>query len=1071
MNPEKTNPKDPGLGASREEEAAPAETTKGVEHPLPAGLERTGGDEDPVYIYPEGPFWFVPDPLGDQLLQRLMEGGSRQDLAGMLASETGVSAAAAMLEMDDFLRSVAPPPRRPHPDRASLPLGSLSELWLHVTDTCNLRCRHCLFETRRGAGRRMEPETVLTLVREACGLGCRLVCFTGGEPFTVPGFPALVQRLQEAPDLRVAVLTNGTRVPDVIAYLKKLDKERIHLQVSLDGPEAVNDALRGNGAFRSATAALRTLRNEGIPCSIAMAVNAENVRDMEPVIRVAHELGVPTVHFLWHFVRGMGDGMERAGVDRLTGEFRKAAERARGLGVHIDNLEALRAQVFSPAGTRFDLGNAGWESLAVGPDLAVYPTPAMVDIPAFRAGSARQGLERVWRESPFLERFRSLSLTRVPQMNRDPWRYVIGGGDLDHCCVHRDGQKDLRLLRGDPYAPLYREMVHMLIAEEAGALPVSRSPGVVLRMGEITTDCPSGREVNFTHSNCLLSVGEGTTKGLVRRFYDDRAVEPDESILNPVCYDSERISHVPEEALVRLYGCGSPVLDAGLTPGETLVDLGSGTGVECFIAAREVGPGGRAVGVDMSDPMLAIAGRSRGLVRDALGYGNTLFLKGYLEALPLAAATADVVVSNCVVNLAHNKRRVFAEILRVLKPGGRLVISDVVAESEPGVSIRGDRRLIGECIGGAMVQESLFRLLRDLGFVDAAVLKRFPYRTVRGHPFHSLTFTAFRPKEAGQGQGEEIHAVYAGPFQAVVTEAGEVLRKGVRTRVRSRFSQDPAALAVAGLLTLDPSTGAVTNLEATPTCACYSAPDTRKQEEAVPVPRTGCRVCGAPLVYLTAAEERTCALCGNPKAADAVCEGGHYLCDDCHVQGPVERIRRICLTTRQTDMTRLFHEIRAHPGFPVHGPEHHALVPGVILATFRNLGGPVTDADILAGIERGSGVPGGACAFLGSCGAALGVGIAYSILLGATPLTPEKRQAVQAITAEVVRKLSRWKAARCCRRDGDLAVREAAAVSGTWLPVKLRAEAVLPCDQSHLNPECIRTACPLYPGDRGRGPS
>lgn len=1068
MRTDRTDPRLSTIGSLRDEDIPALETRPAGAAPQLSGLVRTGGPGDPVYIYPEAPFWFVPDSLGDGLLQRLTKGGSREDLAGMLAAETGVSLAAASVELDDFLRSVAPPPFRPHPDRAGLPLGSLSELWLHVTDTCNLRCRHCLFETTRGSGRHMELDEIHALVREACGLGCRLVCFTGGEPFTVPGFPALLNRLQQAPDLRVAVLTNGTRVMTEIGSLKKLDPDRIHLQVSLDGPETVNDALRGKGAFRSATSALKILCRERIPCSIAMAVNAENVREMESVIRIAQDLGVSTVHYLWHFVRGMGDGMERAGVDPLLDEFRKAAEQARTLGVNIDNLEALRAQVFSPAGTRFDLGNAGWESLAVGPDLAVYPTPAMVDIPAFQVGSARHGLEQVWRESEPLQRFRSLSLTRVPQMNRDPWRYVIGGGDLDHCCVHRDGQKDLRFLRGDPYAPLYREMVRMLIAEEAKALPVPRSPGIVLRMGEITTDCPSGREVNFTHSNCLLSVGEGTTKGLVRQFYDDRAVRPDESIRNPVCYDEDRISHVPQEARVRLYGCGSPVLDAGLQPGETVVDLGSGTGVECFIAAREVGPGGRAVGVDMSDPMLDIAERSRGPVRDALGYENTLFLKGYLEALPLAEGVADVVISNCVVNLAHNKRRVFSEILRVLKPGGRLVISDVVAESDPGVSVRGDHRLIGECIGGAMVQEALFRMLRDLGFVDAAMLKRFPYRTVQGHPFHSLTFTAFRPGQQPEG-GTETDVVYAGPFQAVVTEEGEILHKGVRTRIRSRARRDPAALAAAGLLILDPASGAVTNREAVSACACYSAPSSDKRKEAVSVPRTGCRVCGAPLVYLETPEERTCARCGNPRAADAVCTGGHFVCDACHIQGPVEWIRQICLATRETDMLRLFQEIRSRPGFPVHGPEHHGLVPGVILATYRNLGGAVTDADILAGIERGSGVPGGACAFLGSCGAALGVGIAFSILLGATPLTPGRRQAVQAMTAEVVRKLSLWKAARCCRRDGTLAIREAAALSETWLPVKLRAEADFPCDQSPVNQECIRKACPLYPGDASLG--
>ena len=111
-------------------------------------------------------------------------------------------------------------------------------------------------------------------------------------------------------------------------------------------------------------------------------------------------------------------------------------------------------------------------SLAVGPDGAVYPTPAMVDLEAFRAGSIGRGIEKVWRASPLLERIRSLSLTQVPKMKADPWRLILGGGDLDHCCVHKDGRKDVRRLRVDPYVPLYREMARMLIAEEVRTLPV-----------------------------------------------------------------------------------------------------------------------------------------------------------------------------------------------------------------------------------------------------------------------------------------------------------------------------------------------------------------------------------------------------------------------------------------------------------------------------------------------------------------------------------------------------------------------------------------------------------------------
>jgi MoaA/NifB/PqqE/SkfB family radical SAM enzyme/SAM-dependent methyltransferase len=1046
----------------RPEDDPPARAQSRKEDISPKDLVRITGRGAPIYLYPETPFWFVPSPVADRLLRQWIKGASREELVRCWRKRSGGGYTAAALDVDQLFRSILPPPSTPYRGRKALSLESLCELWIHLTDECNLRCRHCLFETCQGSGRSLESGRIESLVEEACGLGSRLVCFTGGEPFVYPGFTELLRSLLAGhDDLRVAVLTNGTLIQGQMDALKCLDPDRLHFQVSLDGPESIHDRLRGRGTFRKTTDTLRGLVAASIPCSVAMAVNRENAPVMEELVGIADDLGVTTVHFIWHFVRGMGEEMERMSMKGLVDDLRHAVDRARSLGVHVDNLEAMRAQIFAPAGTRFDLGNAAWESLAVGPDGAVYPTPAMVDLEAFRAGSIGRGIEKVWRASPLLERIRSLSLTQVPKMKADPWRLILGGGDLDHCCVHKDGSKDVRRLRGDPYLPLYREMAGMLIAEEVRSLPVPEGPGLVLRMGDITTDCPSPKEVNFTHSNCLLSVGDGTTKGLVRRFYEDRAVTPDETILNPVSYDEQQIEYIPLEARVRLYGCGSPVTDADVNPGEVVVDLGCGTGVECFIAAREAGARGRAIGVDMSDAMLEIARRSRPAARDALGYDNTLFAKGYLEAIPLAEGVADLVVSNCVVNLNHHKRRVFQEIFRVLKPGGRLVISDVVAETEPPLAIRADHQLIGECIGGAMVQEGLFSMLRDLGFVNASIVKRFPYRTIQGHSFFSLTFRAWRPEQATRLNVSD--AVYGGPFRAVVTEDGTVLHKGVRQSLSIGSRLDPASLGEAGVLLLDAASGSVTNLEAEQSCACFVPPNVEDIVASEDVPETGCLVCGAPLVYLTALEDKACARCGSVKPANALCEEGHFVCDACHVQDPKALIRTICTSTRETDMIRLLEEVRSDARFPMHGPEHHALVPAVILATYRNLGGEISENDISTGIDRGLSIPGGSCGFMGICGAAVGVGTAFSIILEASPLTPKPRRAVQMVLSEVIGALAAYDAARCCRRESILCLREAARLSEGLLPVRLRAEENSPCGQHHRNEECIRAGCPLFP--------
>jgi SAM-dependent methyltransferase len=580
-------------------------------------------------------------------------------------------------------------------------------------------------------------------------------------------------------------------------------------------------------------------------------------------------------------------------------------------------------------------------------------------------------------------------------------------------------------------------------------------------MGDISTDCPSPKEVNFTHSNCLLSVGEGTTKGLVRQFYEDRATKPDETILNPVSYEKARIEYIPLEARFRLYGCGSPVLDAEVRPGEVVVDLGCGSGVECFIAARDIGADGKIIGLDMSDAMLDIARRSKRAVRDALKVDNTVFLKGYLEAIPLAEEVADLVISNCVVNLNHHKRRVFQEILRILKPGGRLVISDVVTEIEPPVSIRADHQLIGECIGGAMVQDVLFGMLRDLGFVNASIIKRFPYRTVKGHPFFSLTFCAWRPTEDADMNKSDV--IYTGPFRAVVTEDGSVLHRGVRQSVSFGPRPDRSPLDEAGLLFLDQASGAVTNRDSAPSCACFVPPVAESARATEDVPKTGCLICGAPLVYLTDVHSASCVRCGLEKTANAVCKQGHFICDSCHIQDPKELIREACTNTRETDMVRLLQEVRSHARFPLHGPEHHGLVPGVILATYRNLGGQISDDEIATGIERGSMIPGGSCAFMGVCGAAVGVGIAFSIILGANPLTPKHRQSLQRVLSEIIDRLAEREASRCCQRECFLALREAARVSGELLLLSLKADEVSPCEQYPANKECIKAGCPLYP--------
>ena len=184
-----------------------------------------------------------------------------------------------------------------------------------------------------------------------------------------------------------------------------------------------------------------------------------------------------------------------------------------------------------------------------------------------------------------------------------------------------------------------------------------------------------------------------------------------ETDANRIGYSNAQIESAPDAAAMGL-GCGNPQAVAGLKPGETVLDLGSGAGFDCFLAARAVGETGRVIGVDMTDGMIRKARRNA----KQAGIGNVSFRTGQIEHLPVTTSTVDVIMSNCVINLSPEKEAVFSEAYRVLKPGGRLAISDLVAGPPLPASMLADRQLHCACIGGAALVESLRNILETTGF-------------------------------------------------------------------------------------------------------------------------------------------------------------------------------------------------------------------------------------------------------------------------------------------------------------------------------------------------------------------
>lgn len=298
-----------------------------------------------------------------------------------------------------------------------------------------------------------------------------------------------------------------------------------------------------------------------------------------------------------------------------------------------------------------------------------------------------------------------------------------------------------------------------------------------------------------------------------------QAVEP--ALCCPVQYRSELLKIIPAEVIERDYGCGDP--SQYVRAGETVLDLGSGTGKICFMAAQVVGAQGRVIGIDMTDEMLAVARRAAPVVAERLGFANVEFRKGRIQDLALdlealddelkrspiadaasflaadrlaeesrvtkplvATESIDVVVSNCVLNLveARAKRTMFDEIFRVLRNGGRAVISDIVSDEEVPELMQNDPDLWSGCISGALTEEEFIRAFENAGFYGVQILKRdeVPWRTVQGIEFRSVTLEAFKGKQGACFERRQA-VIYRGPFREVLDDDNHRFERGRRYAV------------------------------------------------------------------------------------------------------------------------------------------------------------------------------------------------------------------------------------------------------------------------------------------------
>jgi ubiquinone/menaquinone biosynthesis C-methylase UbiE len=335
-----------------------------------------------------------------------------------------------------------------------------------------------------------------------------------------------------------------------------------------------------------------------------------------------------------------------------------------------------------------------------------------------------------------------------------------------------------------------------------------------------------------------MTVSTFDVEQAVHRRYSQGAIHREDELCCPVDYDPRHLSVIPQEIIERDYGCGDP--SRHLRPGETVLDLGSGTGKICYIASQVVGPGGRVIGIDMNDEMLALARKHRKTVGDQIGWHNVEFRRGRIQdlrldmdavdgwlskhpihhAADLAAfeaeqarlrrdvplvpeASVDVIVSNCVLNLVseEHKAELFPEMHRALRRGGRVVISDIVADEPVPERLKADPELWSGCISGAMTEMGFLNAFERAGFYGVEILSRqeTPWRTVEGIEFRSVTLRAFRGKEGSCFETNKA-VMYRGPWKQVVDDDGHVFKRGERTAVCEKTFQIMMQAPYAGQL-------------------------------------------------------------------------------------------------------------------------------------------------------------------------------------------------------------------------------------------------------------------------------
>jgi radical SAM protein with 4Fe4S-binding SPASM domain len=750
-------------------------------------------EKDGIYLFidPESPNWISVNRTGAEII-KMCDGKNRlRDIQKAVAERYGIGDGKAediYKEVAEFVNAAGTiefvsdrafaRPQYTGRDKVATP-ERLEELWIYVTLSCNLRCKHCLVSAGKSLEGELSKEEIIRLVDEASELGVKRFYITGGEPFMREDILEIVDYITNKKGHELIILTNAMLLDDKkVSLLKSIISPRLVIQVSLEGPNAkIHDKLRGTGSYEKALRGIKNLLKAGIVPIVSTAINKYNEDHIKETSDFLSTLGIKEHSILWMHAKGRGAN----NLNELFVPSDKIAQIMRDLkkeyltedDVIVDNMEAMKARIRAKRGRKYDLCHNCWDKICVNSDGHVYPCASLNGDKNFDAGSIRErSLKDIWLNSEVMNRCRTNTVLNKPECGTCYLRYFCGGGCQSHSYYASEVDTGKGMIEAqDPYCSTYKTLYEdalWSLASEGVYLKETDGYNTPTVFNAMDAKLPSYLangfkskdrrfDVGCHHCTCVLSVNvegdeevckpeiKGHVTKTVKLKFSKAAKDPVTDYYCPTGYDPKDLEHIPNEVLEVSYGCGNPAALAGIKEGETILDLGSGGGIDCFIAAKKVGRNGRVIGVDMTDEMVEKATESAKKVADVLGYNVVEFKKGNIMELPAEDNSVDLVISNCVINLTEDKAKVIEEIFRVLRPGGRFIISDIVSDKPVPGYMKRDKELWNACISGALTDKRFLEIAKQAGFSDVTMTRNYLYKKVEYISFYSVTLKGNKP--------------------------------------------------------------------------------------------------------------------------------------------------------------------------------------------------------------------------------------------------------------------------------------------------------------------------------------